>query len=379
MKDADDDLPSGAAQVRLFDALENDVLLAVLDAIPDPIEILDGERRVIHANAALRRLLNCPDTERLRGRRTGDILGCIHSHDCPDGCGECAQCSFCGANDAIRKALETGRSASAECRLTALRDSLFVSQEIELDAHPFPHDGQTWLLVTLRDIGHEKRRQALEKIFFHDIINTASGLGGLLDLMREVQDPGELRHLADEVSTISRNLIEEIQGQKELTMAENGELTAFIDHYPVGLIVREAAHVVGRHPDTVHRRITIEIDPIDPDLAVHTDRGLLMRVLINMLRNAVEASRPQSEVNLYVRCSGNQGRRIIRFCVHNEGHMPQSVQFQLFQRSFSTKGKNRGLGTYSMKLLTERYLKGRVMFESAPETGTTFMVELEEA
>ncbi|MBK8046925.1 MAG: hypothetical protein IPK16_07250 [Anaerolineales bacterium] len=48
------------------------------------------------------------------------------------------------------------------------------------------------------------------------------------------------------------------------------------------------------------------------------------------------------------------------------------IQLQVFQRSFSTKGNGRGLGTYSMKLLTERYLQGEVGFVSTPESGTTF-------
>ncbi|MFA7348153.1 MAG: ATP-binding protein, partial [Desulfurivibrionaceae bacterium] len=54
------------------------------------------------------------------------------------------------------------------------------------------------------------------------------------------------------------------------------------------------------------------------------------------------------------------------------GCMPENVQLQIFQRSFSTKGTGRGLGTYSIKLLGERYLKGRVSFTSTPEKGTTF-------
>jgi sensor histidine kinase regulating citrate/malate metabolism len=52
--------------------------------------------------------------------------------------------------------------------------------------------------------------------------------------------------------------------------------------------------------------------------------------------------------------------------------MPRSVQLQVFNRSFSTKGAGRGLGTYSMKLLTERFLGGRVWFTSTREAGTTF-------
>jgi signal transduction histidine kinase len=54
--------------------------------------------------------------------------------------------------------------------------------------------------------------------------------------------------------------------------------------------------------------------------------------------------------------------------------MPRDVQLQVFQRFFSTKGAGRGLGTYSIRLLTERYLKGNVSFTSSPEEGTTFRV-----
>jgi sensor histidine kinase regulating citrate/malate metabolism len=56
--------------------------------------------------------------------------------------------------------------------------------------------------------------------------------------------------------------------------------------------------------------------------------------------------------------------------------IPSVAQKQIFQRSFSTKGSNRGLGTYSMKLLGENYLKGAVDFESDEEDRTTFYVKL---
>ena len=65
------------------------------------------------------------------------------------------------------------------------------------------------------------------------------------------------------------------------------------------------------------------------------------------------------------------------FLVHNPGAMPEEVQEQIFQRSFSTKAKNgRGVGTYSIKLFTEKYLGGRVSFTSTEHEGTTFTVVL---
>jgi hypothetical protein len=60
--------------------------------------------------------------------------------------------------------------------------------------------------------------------------------------------------------------------------------------------------------------------------------------------------------------------------------MPREVQLQIFQRSFSTKAdRGRGIGTYSVKLFVERYLKGTVGFVSAEPGGTTFSVTLPRA
>jgi len=57
--------------------------------------------------------------------------------------------------------------------------------------------------------------------------------------------------------------------------------------------------------------------------------------------------------------------------------MPEEIQSQVFQRSFSTKAKSgRGIGTHSMKLLGERYLGGRVEFLSDEAAGTTFSITL---
>jgi len=40
-------------------------------------------------------------------------------------------------------------------------------------------------VVSLRDISHEKRRQALERVFFHDILNTLSALSNWTHLLNQ--------------------------------------------------------------------------------------------------------------------------------------------------------------------------------------------------
>ena len=65
------------------------------------------------------------------------------------------------------------------------------------------------------------------------------------------------------------------------------------------------------------------------------------------------------------------------FEVWNEGLIPEEVQYRIFTRSFTTKSEpGHGLGTYSMKLFGEKYLKGKISFHSTDSTGTVFRYSL---
>mgnify|MGYP003339318652 CR=1 FL=1 len=50
-------------------------------------------------------------------------------------------------------------------------------------AQPFRQEGEDLLLLSLLDISGEKRRAVLERLFFHDVLNSAGGLRGLLHLL----------------------------------------------------------------------------------------------------------------------------------------------------------------------------------------------------
>ena len=104
---------------------------------------------------------------------------------------------------------------------------------------------------------------------------------------------------------------------------------------------------------SVARDKTLFLDPASESFTFNTDERLLMRILVNMTKNALEAVTRGQRVTMF--CKLDDDGAI--FSVHNPGIMSHSVQSQLFQRSFSTRGSNRGLGTYSIKLFAEKYLK----------------------
>jgi len=91
-----------------------------------------------------------------------------------------------------------------------------------------------------------------------------------------------------------------------------------------------------------------------------------------LVANALEAVADGEVVTLSCRARRG-GAEIV---VHNPGVLTESVRSQLFKRSFSTKGKGRGLGLYMARLVGEGYLGGSLSFESGDGQGTVFTLAL---
>lgn len=337
----------------------------LVDATPNLFVVLNDKRQIIYANKALQDYIGEHDPDRpIYGQRPGELLGCVHAAETEGGCGTTQFCVNCGAAKAILTGL-AGRVATEECRiLLESGDAL----DLRVWSTPLIHNGTRYVMFALQDISHEKRRRILERIFFHDLLNTAGVLYSSADLL--VTEQVALNDVADVFYRASRRLIDEIESQQILMAAESGELSAHIERVAPYKLMDEIAWLSRQYASA--RGIDLRLDADDPALEFPTDRVLLTRVLANMTKNALEASSGGDRVSLSFHTHPDS----VTFAVHNPQYMPHSVQLQIFQRSFSTKGEGRGLGTYSIKLLTERYLGGRVWFETDEQAGTTFKVSL---
>ena len=145
--------------------------------------------------------------------------------------------------------------------------------------------------------------------------------------------------------------------------AETAELAVHVEEFPVCEFVEKVVQLYLVSPVCENRWLFVEECP---SFSIQSDRTLMKRVLGNIIKNALEAAPKHSAVSV----SALPSEGGVEFSVHNEGVIPAEIQAQIFQRSFSTKGAGRGLGTYSIKLLTERYLGGRVRLISNPDDGT---------
>lgn len=343
------------------------LIAELLNSVLNYVLILNQQRQIVFASKNVQELVPGTDLKDLLGKRPGEALGCTHPDE-RNGCGTTSFCTECGAVKTILASL-AGRKDCQECRMIRVSRSEEEALDLLVAGTPLTIDGETFSLVAITDISHEKRRRALERIFFHDVINSAGGLEGRALLINK-RAPADIREQVEMLRASVHHVLEEILAQRDLVAAEGNELP--VDLRPLNSleVLEKVLQLYAKHPVAENRDLRIAPESVSLDMT--TDPRLLRRVVGNLIKNALEASRPGQTVTAGCVEEGDA----IRFWVHNPAFMPPDVQLQVFNRSFSTKGSGRGLGTYSVKLLTERYLKGKAGFTSSQESGTVFFVIL---
>ena len=345
-------------------------ITSVLNSVTDMTLVLNEQRQIVAANRQLLDAFGVADLSALVGKRPGDAVSCIHNGEGPDGCGTSETCSACGAVLAILSCQETGKQADGECRITTTNNG-GTALDLGVKATPLEVAGDTYTLFAIKDIGPDKRRQVLERTFFHDILNTIGGIRGIADMLADSDelDPETETEYKGLMVDLSDNLVEEIDQQRRLLAAEMGVYVADMKDTDLGEILKEVCKLYGNHVRTPDRTVVLENASKS---ILKTDRPTLRRVVGNMVLNALEAV-PAGGV---VRVSMDIDSDEVCIMVRNQGEIPKDVQLRMFKRSFSTKGSpGRGVGTYSMKLFGERYLGGTVGFHS--ENGeTAFFIKL---
>lgn len=118
----------------------------------------------------------------------------------------------------------------------------------------------------------------------------------------------------------------------------------------------------------------ISIELPEQACTVLADKNQLLRVLNNLIRNALQALDPnrvaQVEIKLLVQTNN------YRLEVHDNGKgVPESIQHKLFQPNFTTKSSGMGLGLAMCRnIITQA--NGIIDFTTTPNEGSCFYFEL---
>jgi hypothetical protein len=334
---------------------------ALLDGLPLMVMLVDAQQRIVFRNRAL---ASFACQHELPFEESGQITSGLNCPRNQQACVPCEldpACAYHSLAKATGDAME-GQNGEADCHyITARQDVL----ELRLRASPIPliPSGE-YVLICVEDLTKAARQRLLEGLFLHDLLNTAGGLHGIAQLI--AADPASANEFNRDLLCITDALVSQLRHQRFLIAAETEELDVILQPVSTGTLLHDVIHTYQHHPLGLDRHI--EISPQTVDFRIVTDLTLMHRILGNLVKNALEASAPGEHIELGATCE--PGLHLL-WC-HSPRPISRAQQRKLFLRSFSTKGPGRGLGTLSVKLLTERYLGGHVTVHSTPATGTRF-------
>ena len=121
---------------------------AVLDALPQPIFVVDADVRIAGCNPAAAAYLGTTDTA-IYHRRGGEVMNCIHS---ANGCGRGVGCGDCVIRQTVRSACQGHRITRQKASLELGHDGQTREVQFWVTATPFPQGELEWALVVMEDV-----------------------------------------------------------------------------------------------------------------------------------------------------------------------------------------------------------------------------------
>jgi nitrogen-specific signal transduction histidine kinase len=363
---------SSEEELRLQIALitKNPIVDGLLGLAGGVLAVLNERRQIVCVNDGFLRWLGVQDRAKVIGLRPGEALGCAHACDCAGGCGTSATCCTCGAAVAIVSALVNDVPVEEDCAITIGRNGKSEDLFLHVRCAPVRFAGTRFLVLFLQDATRQQHAAAIERVFFHDLANIVMSLETAGTLL--ARDPRKhAEELAEPIRSLAQRLARELHIQRRLTDPQGTLRPELKEEVLVSELFDELRLGFESHPAAEGKRLSFSTVPAG--LTLKTDLAMMLRVLGNMVVNALEASAAGEEVRVYLK-PFNDG---LQLCVWNGQPIASEVCPRIFQRNFSTKrDSGRGLGTYSMKLFGEQYLGGKVDFETSAEGGTVFRLVL---
>jgi nitrogen fixation/metabolism regulation signal transduction histidine kinase len=243
-------------------------------------------------------------------------------------------------------------------------------------------------LISLQDITHELEENELEnwqkliRVLTHEIMNSITPITTLTTSVKRglrknnrMKTPGEILHEDIEDIVVSNELIEE---------RANG-LTNFVRKYrSLTILPRVNTTEFSLHDlfAKLHKMLKMELQQLQvefdcrvnpADLKIVADRQLVEQMLINLIKNAMEATLGTSNATINLTAHQREERMYISIEDNGPG-IPPEITDKIFMPFFTTKKKGSGIGL-SLSRQIMRLHKGSISIQSKPGEKTAVLLK----
>ena len=205
----------------------------------------------------------------------------------------------------------------------------------------------------------------------HDLRNAMSSLVMVeYEVTAKLTDPELVETIAVGLAGL-RNLLESLETMNHY--AKQKQLAMTMEYFDPARVVRDAVTVMRM--DLNFRARLVEVDaPRETLPLVLGDRQKLVQVLVNLLRNAAQATRVDDHI--WIKADTNE-RGQIRYVVEDEGPgIAPEVRDRLFEAFASTKNdQGVGMGLYMSRLIVENH-QGVLLSQERVGGGARFEITI---
>ena len=360
------------AEDRAQLASERAELERALDALPEPLLLLDAERKIVRANRAAESLLG------------GKVIG---RHIA-------ASLRNPQLIEAVEQTLEGAGGRDIEFTLQAPVERTFSAR---VEPLPEPREGGAAVLLALVDFTAVRRTDQMRADFVanasHEIRTPLATLMGFIETLQgTARDDTAARErflaIMDQHGKRMARLVEDLLSLSRIEMNEHTPPTEAV---PLSSLLANVHNTLAWQAEK--RGVTVAIDAEDGLPPVIGDGDELTQVFLNLVDNAIKYGDAEGTVSVEARrvaeaqaagwMAGKDGAVAVSVVDRGAGipreHLPRLTErFYRVDKARSRELGGTGLGLAIVKHIVNRH-RGALAIDSTPGEGSTFTVYLQPA
>ena len=261
---------------------------------------------------------------------------------------------------------------------------------LSVRASTFTLEKDKYKIVSLHDIKTELEEQEVEswqklvRILTHEIMNSTIPITNMVGVARDflVDDDGnpkeipglakeDIDDLVESLSTAknrSKGLVKFVQTTKDLARIPEPTISEIrVDE----LFNR----LKGFYKNDLRQlKIDFKIILCKSGLVINADLEMIEQVLINLVKNAIDAVKDSSRPKIKIMADQNDNQAVVISVCDNGAGIPEENIENIFIPFFSTKKEGSGIGLSLSRQIMKLH-RGRIDVETEPGAGTTFKLE----
>jgi len=260
-------------------------------------------------------------------------------------------------------------------------------QQLSIHASEFKLKDKYFKLISMQNIKHELEAQELDawqkliRVLTHEIMNSVTPITSLSATLQDIikkekkQLPASefpfvdnLDEGLDAIKSRSEGLQTFTQAYKNLTRLPTPEF----QKVKIKELLKQVETLLK--PDLDHLNVKLHIHLENPELEILVDSDLFDQVLINIIKNGMEAVQKQKDGRIRLTVTENGHQVFIRITDNGAG-IPEDKIDKIFIPFFTTKKNGTGVGLALCRQILQMH-NATIAVSSYQGEGTTFTIVL---